>query len=276
MNRVDDHYAFGANWRRFLGRLTPERVERARESLRSFLGMEDLRGRTFLDIGCGSGLFSLCAHELGAARVLSFDLDPQSAACARELHRRAGSPETWEIREGSVLDPAFMQGLGRWDVVYSWGVLHHTGEMWRAVEAAAARTEPGGLFYLALYNHCRCMGFHPDGRFGSSRFWWWEKRIYNALPRPLQHCVNGAAYTAMVLLYLLTLRNPVTAIRHHRSLRGMDWATDIRDWLGGWPYEAADAGETVEFLGARGFTLERLRTPGGLLNNEYLFRRQLM
>ncbi len=160
MNPVQDHYPFGANWRRYLRRLTPQRKEQARESLREFLQVEDLRGKSFLDIGCGSGLFSLCAHELGARRVFSFDLDPQSAACARELHRRAGSPATWEIAEGSVLDAAFMDSLGEWDVVYSWGVLHHTGRMWDAVAAAVARVAPGGVFYLALYNRCRCMGFH--------------------------------------------------------------------------------------------------------------------
>jgi 2-polyprenyl-6-hydroxyphenyl methylase/3-demethylubiquinone-9 3-methyltransferase len=130
-------FAFGENWRRFLEVLTDERIRDAEQSLRTMLEAADLRGRTFLDIGSGSGLFSLAARRLGA-RVHSFDFDPKSVACTQELRRRyfPDDPE-WRIEQGSVLDPAFVRSRGQFDVVYSWGVLRHTGDMWKAIEHAA-------------------------------------------------------------------------------------------------------------------------------------------
>jgi 2-polyprenyl-6-hydroxyphenyl methylase/3-demethylubiquinone-9 3-methyltransferase len=126
-------FEFGANWLRFLELLDDRRVELAEDSLRSMLGVADLRGRSFLDAGSGSGLFSLAAHRLGA-RVHSFDYDPQSVACTREVKRRyAEGDPAWSIEEGSVLDPAYLARLGTFDVVYSWGVLHHTGARWDAL-----------------------------------------------------------------------------------------------------------------------------------------------
>ncbi len=54
--------------------------------------METLAGNSFLDVGSGSGLFSLAAMRLGADRVHSFDYDPQSVGCTKELKRRFPPP----------------------------------------------------------------------------------------------------------------------------------------------------------------------------------------
>ncbi|HLG94672.1 MAG TPA: 50S ribosomal protein L11 methyltransferase, partial [Bryobacteraceae bacterium] len=78
-------FGFGKNWRRFLDYLTDTRIEEAKKSLCAMIGTQDLNGSSFLDIGCGSGLFSLAAMQLGASRVYSFDFDPQSVACTHEL-----------------------------------------------------------------------------------------------------------------------------------------------------------------------------------------------
>ncbi len=77
-------FEFGANWNRFLAVLNDERIAQAEESLKRMLEVDNLQGKSFLDIGSGSGLFSLAARRLGA-RVYSFDYDPKSVACTREL-----------------------------------------------------------------------------------------------------------------------------------------------------------------------------------------------
>ncbi|MFX8620485.1 50S ribosomal protein L11 methyltransferase, partial [Acinetobacter baumannii] len=46
---------------------------------------DDFKGRSFLDIGCGSGLHALAAMRLGVARVVGVDIDPNSAATARHV-----------------------------------------------------------------------------------------------------------------------------------------------------------------------------------------------
>src|ERR1700739_2967779 len=101
--KAGSRFEFGGNWRRFLGRLDETRIKIARESIDSWLGTRTLEGRTFLDVGCGSGLFSLAARQLGA-RVVSFDFDPHSVACALWLRERYKVDEaSWKIAHGSVL-----------------------------------------------------------------------------------------------------------------------------------------------------------------------------
>ena len=147
-------YGFGANWKHYVETsLNEARIANAVQSLRDLLALETLRGETFLDIGCGSGLFSLAACRLDAARVISFDFDADSVRTSQWLRERERIPEArWSIQQGSVLDPAFMASLPEVAILYSWGVLHHTGRMWDAIDAAAAKVAPGGRFAISIYN----------------------------------------------------------------------------------------------------------------------------
>ncbi len=145
-----ERFEFGANWARFLSVLNDERIEMAETSLKRMLEMDDLKGKTFLDIGSGSGLFSLAARRPGS-RVHSFDYDPQSVACTAELKRRYFPEDAnWTVEEGSVLDTDYLQGRGPFDVVYSWGVLHRTGAMWQALENVAQLVAGGAIVHRDL------------------------------------------------------------------------------------------------------------------------------
>jgi SAM-dependent methyltransferase len=263
--RPGGRFSFGRNWRSFIELVDHARIEAAVESLTGPLGVADLSGRTFLDIGCGSGLFSLAAHRLGA-RVRAFDFDPDSVTAATELRRRFAPDSDWTIERGSILDPAFVRGMGRFDVVYSWGVLHHTGRMWAAMEATAGLVAPGGLLLVAIYN--------DQGR--ASRIWCRVKRRYNA-SGPLMR-------RALLLGSRVYLRRgrPVAALS--RALRGgvarpprrrgMSAEHDLIDWVGGFPFEVAKPEEVFDFVRRLGFDLRHLRTCGGGLGcNEYVFER---
>ncbi|HYJ77976.1 MAG TPA: class I SAM-dependent methyltransferase [Longimicrobiaceae bacterium] len=257
-------FGFGRNWQRYLDEaFSEERVGTAVASLRTLLGARDLAGRTFLDIGCGSGLFSLAAHRLGA-RVTSFDVDDDSVACARRLHEREGRPATWTVGTGSVLDEAFLAALPRADVVYSWGVLHHTGAMWPAIANAAGRVAPGGTFAIGIYNRL-------EGRRGSDA-WARLKRWYCRAPR-WQAALWENAYVGGRLLRMAVVgRNPVRYVREYRQNRGMSWRRDVTDWLGGYPYEAATPGQVLEFVRERfGYALVRQNVNLALGVSEFVF-----
>jgi SAM-dependent methyltransferase len=275
MRTTKEGYDFGSNWRSFIDHhLTDECRQEALKSLSSFLRQSSLEGTTFVDVGCGSGLFSWAAYELGATRIVSFDINADSVACCTQLRKDAGEPEHWEVLEASVLDDGTMRALGEFDVVYSWGVLHHTGAMWDAIANVARLVKPGGLMWIAIYNRADGMGLYSDGRIGSSRFWEREKIFYNRLPKTGRRAMDYLAATGMVSVYLLSGRNPILEIRGHKENRGMSWLVDIRDWLGGWPYEYASVEEVFSFVRDRfGYTLENLISTNSLRNNEYLFRR---
>ena len=267
----DTRYEFGSNWRSYVEKaLNERRVAHAVSSLKSFLEVEDLRGTAFLDIGCGSGLFSLAAHLLGAERVESFDFDADSVSTALELKARFAVPDQrWSVRRGSVLDPDFMSSVASADVVYSWGVLHHTGRMWDAIDSAATKVLPGGRFAISIYNR---VDRFPD----SSKMWWHLKRTYTRSPVAVRRLMEGVYIGNFILTRLLTLRNPMRPIfdREGAGRRGMDFLHDVRDWLGGFPYEYATSGEVFGHVRrTTGFELAKLVNWEGNACNELLFRR---
>lgn len=240
----------------------------AERSLLEMLDSTGLAGKTFLDVGSGSGLFSLAARRLGA-RVRSFDFDPESVACTSELRRRHFPDDArWTVEQGSVLDAGFLDQLGRHDIVYSWGVLHHTGKMWDALRNVAALVTAGGSLYIAIYN--------DQGR--ASRRWLKVKRLYNRLPGSLRWLV---VLPALVRLWGPTVARDAMRLAPLRSwrayaqasMRGMSPWRDVVDWVGGLPFEVARPEEILDFYRNRGFQLTRMRTcAGGHGCNEFVFR----
>lgn len=265
-----ERFEFGKNWASFLKCLDERRIQRAEKSLLDMLGLSSLQGKTFLDIGSGSGLFSLAARRLGA-KVHSLDYDPQSVACTRHLKETyfANDPD-WKVEEGSVLDEAYIRSLGHFDIVYSWGVLHHTGNMWRAIEYATIPVKDQGLLYIAIYN--------DQGSW--SRRWLRIKRVYNRLPGPLRlpyaAIVMGIREIPAIFWALIKL-SPGRYVSKwtsyaDTSMRGMSYGHDLIDWVGGYPFEVAKPEQIFEFLKERRFRMERLLTwAGGLGCNMYVF-----
>lgn len=261
-------FRFGRNWQRYVSKyLDADRERIASESLTELVG--DLRGRTFLDVGCGSGLFSLCAHRAGASQIVSFDIDADSVEATRLLHRRAGSPDSWRVLHGSILDSKFIEGLRPADVVYSWGVLHHTGDMYRAIRNAAALVNPDGLLAIAIYNRM-------TGPWLDSERWWRIKRAYNRTSRPGQRAMELAYGLYCLLGRLRSHQNPLRIAREYRRSRGMAVWTDMVDWLGGYPYEFATADEIIRFCELEcGMPCARLIPVGEREtgNNQFVFER---
>jgi 2-polyprenyl-6-hydroxyphenyl methylase/3-demethylubiquinone-9 3-methyltransferase len=260
-------FSFGRNWLRFARLVDDDRINAAETYLRRVLGAERLDGLTFLDIGSGSGLSSLAAWRLGA-RVFSFDYDPESVACTTALRARyCPDGARWEVAHGSALDRQYLASLGTFDIVHAWGVLHHTGAMWPALENALIPLAPGGRLVVAIYN--------DQGR--RSRIWHGVKRLYNALPPVLRVPYAGAVIAAVeipaALRYLVTLR-PHVYLRGwlgYSGQRGMSALYDWIDWIGGYPFEVARPEAIFDFYRRRGLDLRELRTTASLGCNEFVF-----
>lgn len=274
------HFAFGKNWASFAQLVGEAEIVEAERGLRQLLG-DSLKGKTFLDIGCGSGLHSLAALRMGASEVVAIDIDADSAATARAVLQLHAPSYKWNVLHQSVFDrlPSVGTGLDpdltEFDVVYAWGVLHHTGDLYRALRATAERVGPSGLFVFALYR-----------RVWLDAFWGLEKRWY-AHASPMAQARVRSIYR---LLYAAGLAATGRSFREYvsgyRSKRGMSFEHDVHDWLGGWPYESIGREQVDWLMQERGLVklkVQPLQGPRffgrdlGLLGSwcdEYVYRRE--
>jgi len=265
---TEKRFAFGKNWANYVETsLSEQQIHVATQALQDLLGLTTLEGRTFLDIGCGSGLHSLAAFRLGAKQIISFDYDSDSVKTTEKLRGEVGNPAHWTVFQGSILDPELVAQY-RADIVYSWGVLHHTGNMWQAIRNAGSMVNPGGLFCIAIYNR---MDRWLSG--GSSAQWAKIKHYY----------VNSPAWRKALIIqiykihFILTTifiqrKNPFKYIRSYGE-RGMNWHYDVIDWVGGYPFEYASPQEVTDFCSQNlRMTLLKSNVRGGHGCNEFTFQ----
>ena len=251
-------FSFGENWRSFVAKLPSEALDGAIRDVTHWLDPERIAGKSILDIGCGSGLHSLAFQRLGAARIRSFDLDPRSIEAATNLWQQAGKPKDWEISSGSILDDAFIGTLGRFDIVYCWGMLHHTGAMWEGMRRTADLVAPGGHLWLAIYASGPNYGKHLA-----------TKQRYNTASSLRKRVMEGLTLSRWVVGNARRTPNPLKWLP--KKERGMNYIHDTRDWLGGLPYEVASVDEVVTVCRKRNLVLERVATAPEGSCNCYLF-----
>lgn len=258
MTQNEVTFSFGENWKNYLDTVTEDEVHSAKRDIEEWLGNGFVSGKTVVDIGSGSGIHSLAFYLLGAKRIYSFDADPSSVEATKRLRTKFESPGRWTVSHGSILDKEFLQSLGQFDIAYSWGVLHHTGAMWEALEKSFGLVKPGGKLWVALYvkgprypkDLALKKRYNAASEFGKR--WMIYQRIGKVILSKLGHFENPFAW-------------------NQKKRRGMNVYHNIVDWLGGLPYEVASENEVLKFGRSYGFILEEIKVKNEGGCSGYLF-----
>jgi len=246
LTNVENHFSFGENWYDFKNNIDEKSINKARENLEKLITKEEIKGKTFLDIGSGSGIHSLAALLNDASYVHSIDIDERSVLSSKETIKKFYNGDNYCVEEMSVLSSE-IEKLKKFDIVYSWGVLHHTGLMLNAIECAAGLVKEGGLLVLALYS-----------KTFFCNLWKIEKKYYTKGPEWLRKSFRGI-FKFLVRIDLRIKGESYSKFIHtYKNKRGMSFQHDVHDWLGGYPYESITEKELTKFLAEKGFSLKRL------------------
>ena len=258
-------FSFGKNWEEFVKKhYSEERVAASKKHILDFLGLQNLNGKYFLDIGCGSGLSSLAAFYAGTKKILSFDIDENAVKTTEKLRESGGKPDNWIVKQGSILDADFLSKIPKADIVYAWGSLHHTGDMWKAIENSAKLMKRNGLFYVALYNTTP-----------KSAYWLKIKKRYsNAGEMEKRLMEFWYLFYKWLPGYTLSGNNPIKYILDYKKDRGMSFLTDARDWLGGLPFEHTSKEKMKAFCRKVKLGCTKIWHSENVANTEYLFKRR--
>jgi len=255
-----DRFEFGKNWKDFLTTVSEAEIKRAADDIKEWLSTSDLSGKRVIDIGSGSGIHSFVFYSMNPNELFSFDYDNDSVGATKKVWQNAGSPDNWKVIQGSILDKEFIKGLGLFDIVYSWGVLHHTGEMWKAIENAISLVKEGGIFWISIYQ--KGPGYNKALKL---------KKKYNSSSYVGKKIMIYSRILRLMAGRILKGKNPFKW--NQKTTRGMNVYNDLVDWLGGLPYEVASPEEIHSFCTSRNLNLIRMLPMNEGACSIYLFRK---
>jgi SAM-dependent methyltransferase len=276
-NNFIERFDFGENWKNYNKKyLTEDKIRQANEAFIKFTEIQTLTELTVVDIGCGSGIHSLNFSRMNPKFLLSFDYDYKSVEATnylKEVHKN----KNWDVKQGSILDEKFLLRMPQFDLVYAWGVLHHTGNVWLAIKNSCDLVSEGGILYLALYSSDVKMLNRE------STYWLKVKKKYNQSGFIGKRLIElsfisrekylSALNFLRVLIKSLVSRqkNKTKFFSRQKRYRGMSYLIDVRDWLGGWPMEYVSDDAVIELVSSKNFVLKKIKK--GEACTEFLFKK---
>jgi len=239
------HFAFGENWDLYSRQIDSRHIENSKKDFIGLTHLDCLEGMKVLDIGSGSGIHSLSMMLLGCKNLVSLDYDFDSVSTTKRVLSGKIFKGDYQVIQADILKHIPELDGHTFDLVYSWGVLHHTGDMMKGIDESVRYVKPGGLIALALYRKTLFCSF-----------WKIEKFIYSKSPKLLQRVVQKSYELVFALHTYLKTGQTFGSYKHdYLQKRGMEFSRDVHDWLGGYPYESIDPKYLIQYMQLMGFSL---------------------
>ncbi|MFQ6107920.1 MAG: class I SAM-dependent methyltransferase [Candidatus Aminicenantales bacterium] len=137
-----------------------------------FFDPEEVLNKSVLDAGCGTGVFSIIFARMGALSVVGIDISKRSLERAQRQADQLGLQNA-TFQKVNMLRLPFTDAC--FDIVWSWGSVHHTADPFGCLAELIRVLKPGGSLLVAVYRRTGLTFLHETLRKGlirlPSKYW---------------------------------------------------------------------------------------------------------
>ena len=211
-----------------------------------FYSPQDIEGKSVLDAGCGTGIFSIIFARNGAASVLGIDISEGSLETAKALKTKFDL-ENASFQKQDMLDLPFADES--FDIVWAWGTVHHTTDPFKAMSELIRVLRAEGSILLAVYTRTRVTFLHEIIRKALVRT---PRKTWKALSKILALVLSPVVYFFK---------------KREKSRKGEKLEELIMDWYFVPIRHYYYPEEIKVFLEEQGFTIEKYLPASGRFNS---------
>lgn len=215
-----------------------------------FFTPDEVKGKSVLDSGCGTGIFSIIFAKNGAGQVTGIDISPGSLGTAEGLKQKFGLSNA-RFEQQDMLHLPYPDAC--FDIVWAWGTVHHTTDPLGAIDGLIRVLKPGGSILLAIYKKTKVTWIHEAIRKTLVRT---PRRSWNALAKIMAFFGTPIVWTFK---------------RREKARQGETLSELILDWYFVPIRHYYKPDEIRTFLEGKGFKIENYLAHSGRFNSSSNF-----
>lgn len=143
----------------------------------TFADFPSVKGKKVLEIGCGIGTATIQFARAGASKVVAVDLSEKSLELAKKRAEIYGFSDIIQFYHGNAEELSSIIPKESFDLIFSFGVIHHTPFPGKILKEMAAYTDSNSVVKVMVYYRFSWKSFWIFLKYGQFRFWKWDELI---------------------------------------------------------------------------------------------------